>query len=385
MTLISCPQIRPWKMPAVRQPFYTTRACSSGSLMGTQVLEIESVNGSREKRYRVIIPGTACAQVASKRIMRYLAASLVPPEELRYQITSNKAKSHSFLQCLNDKLEFVPEIRDVYEKSFEKFALELIERNSRSTVIGLTPMSHEDEDDLMSVPKKNRQPERPKEELIQNAFLRLDQDMSDEALESPSVRTLSVAMSGAVACVAHVDGIELRVAGVGDCCAVLGSINESGQWTVKKLSTEHNSENRNEVRRILSEHPPNEKDTVIRLERLLGQLAPLRALGDFRYKWPKDVLEKFVVPHFGENVIPPYYLTPPYLTALPEVQHHTLTPKDQFLVLATDGLWDVLSPMQVVRLVGEHMNGKVFLQPLELPANQDVSLGELSDMLAHRK
>jgi len=45
---------------------------------------------------------------------------------------------------------------------------------------------------------------------------------------------------------------------------------------------EHNTDNLNELHRVISEHPSNEKDTVIKYERLLGQLAPLRAFGDLR-------------------------------------------------------------------------------------------------------
>ncbi|GAB0100908.1 pyruvate dehydrogenase [Sergentomyia squamirostris] len=300
--------------------------------------------------------GSACAQVSSKRILRYIAASLINPSELMRHLQEN-AKSFSFLQCHNDRLEFVPEIRDIYEESFNRYAQELTARKSNYSV----------------------------EDVMEQAILRLDADMSREAIEQTSVRTLAVAMSGAVACVAHVDGCHLHVAGVGDCEAVLGSINEStGQWTARKLSTEHNSQNLSEVRRIIGEHPPSERDTAIRMDRLLGQLAPLRALGDFRYKWPRETLHKVAGPHYGENVVPPHYYTPPYLTAQPEVRYHRLEPRDRFLVLATDGLWDVLTPIQVVRLVGEHMHGKTFLQPLELPG-REIRLGELSQMLAHRR
>lgn len=302
--------------------------------------------------------GSACAQVASKRILRYLGASLTDPDILRNQLLNHNAKSSSFLNCHNDKLEFVPEIRDIYEASFARFANELsyAHRGQRSI-----------------------------EELIINAFLRLDSDLADEAMEHPSPRTLSVAMSGSVACVAHVDQNQLHVAGTGDCVAVLGSMNDSGNFVATKLNTEHNTENRAEVKRILDEHPPNERETAIRMDRLLGQLAPLRALGDFRYKWSKEILQRFVVPQFGENVIPMHYNTPPYLTCRPDVTYRKLTKNDRFLVLATDGLWDMLSPMQVVRLVGEHMNGKEFLKPLEVPQGEAVTLGELQQMLTHRK
>lgn len=99
------------------------------------------------------------------------------------------------------------------------------------------------------------------------------------------------------------------------------------------MSTEHNTDNLAEVERIFSEHPASEKTTAIRMERLLGQLAPLRAMGDFRYKWSLELLKQKAVPFYGESAIPPNYFTPPYLTSKPEVMYHRLTPKDKFLII----------------------------------------------------
>jgi hypothetical protein len=39
--------------------------------------------------------------------------------------------------------------------------------------------------------------------------------------------------------------------------------------------------------------------------------------------------------------------TPPYLTALPEISYHRLTARDKFMVIGSDGLWDMMTPMQV--------------------------------------
>lgn len=60
------------------------------------------------------------------------------------------------------------------------------------------------------------------------------------------------------------------------------------------------------------------------------------------------MLSEYIVPILGENAIPPYYYTPPYLTAKPQVVHHQLQPRDKFLILATDGLWDFMTPLQVM-------------------------------------
>lgn len=299
--------------------------------------------------------GPSCAQIICKRLMRYIGASLVPPELLGKKLQEG-AISNSFLQCHNDKVDFVPEINAIYEKSFAQYAQRLC---------------YEDPNNFqMSV-------------ALQNAFLQLDKDIATEALEHQTPRTLSVAMSGAVACVVYINGLDMHIANTGDCAAVLGSINESGEWETKRLTNEHNSDNLAEVRRITGDHPLGERDTVIRGERLLGQLAPLRAFGDFRYKWPADVLQKYAVPYYGEHVIPQNYFTPPYLTAEPEISYHLINPRDRFLIIATDGIWDFMTPTQAVKLVGEHMIGKIFLQPFFPKRN--LKLSEIAQMLSHRR
>lgn len=301
--------------------------------------------------------GASCAQIIAKRLLRYIGASLVPPDLLKQHL-DNGARSDSFLQCHNDKVDFVAEIRDIYEQNFLQYARELSEQPPGKFQMHQT---------------------------LENAVLRLDNDISREALVMENERTMAVAMSGAVACIAHIDGPHLHIANTGDCSAVLGTITDTGQWQTTKLTNEHNSDNVAEVRRILGEHPANERDSVIRGDRLLGQLAPLRAFGDFRYKWPSETLKKaFTDDGYYTQAVPHNYFTPPYLTACPEITHHLLTPRDRFMVIASDGLWDMMSPMQVVKLVGEHMSGKAFLQPLKLP-KMNVTLGEISQMLAHRK
>lgn len=221
--------------------------------------------------------------------------------------------------------------------------------------------------------------------------MKLDSDLSKEVLEDynetgkVNPKTLSVALSGAVACVCHIDGPNLYVANVGDCNAVIGTrLDDDNQWLANKITKEHNSENYDELKRIWNEHPESERKTVVRRDRLLGELAPLRSLGDYRYKWTADVLSKVAVPVVGSRAIPANYHTPPYLTAKPDIYHHRLTPKDKFLIVASDGLWDMITPVQAVKLVGEHMKGKVFFNPLKLP-RKDIQLGDINELLTHRK
>lgn len=308
--------------------------------------------------------GGSCAQVVAKRLFQYIAACLLPPDLLKQYLQSlEKSETAELIESYNDKVEFVDELRNLYLSHFKEFLSDLLQESDCR------------KDFVMS-------------EALSKVFLRVDDDLCREALPDANGRvnskTLGVAMSGAVACVAHVDGPHLHVANVGDCQAVLGVLSELNTWTARKLTLEHNSDNRPEVERILAEHPSNERDTVIKMDRLLGQLAPLRAFGDFKYKWKKDILDSLLVPQFGENVLPPNYYTPPYLTAMPDVTHHRLTPRDRFLVIASDGLWDLVSPLQAVRLVGEHASGKVTLSPFRLP-RRDMKLGEIHSMLQTRR
>lgn len=273
--------------------------------------------------------GGSCAQVVAKRLYNYIAAYFLSQTELHalsQSIGSLDTNSFKLLEFYNEKFEFVDVLKNLYSNSFNLFVNDLI--------------NNEDAKNL------------PIEQILERSFLRLDSDISREALEGTAgdgsnQKTLSVAMSGAVTCVAYIAGPHLYVASTGDCQAVIGSLLDNGQWSPKLLNTPHNTENLEEVNRILGEHPKSEQSTVIKSDRLLGQLAPLRAFGDYRYKWKKDTLLRMTSPYYGNNAVPGDYHTPPYLTAKPDVTYHHLTIKDKFLVLATDGLWDFISPPQV--------------------------------------
>ncbi|VDL83901.1 unnamed protein product [Nippostrongylus brasiliensis] len=192
----------------------------------------------------------------------------------------------------------------------------------------------------------------------ENLFLKTN------VIYSRSSAGLSVmtAASGSCATLAHIRGCNLHVANVGDGAAVLGVVNPNGGVIARQLSRAHCIDNADEVHRIRASHPTSETH-VLRGGRLLGELYPLRAFGDVRFKWPLD-LQKVVLEPLGSPA-PPNLHTPPYLTVSPEVFYHKLTANDKFLVLATDGLWEWLDPDTVVRLVHDHTLGTMTLQPYQ--------------------
>jgi len=92
---------------------------------------------------------------------------------------------------------------------------------------------------------------------------------------------------------------------------------------------------------------------VIRNGRVLGGLEPSRAFGDATYKWTREVSERLKQSFFGRT--PSQLLrTPPYVTAEPVVTTTKIEPsKGDFVVMATDGLWEMLTNEEVVGLVGQ--------------------------------
>ena len=170
---------------------------------------------------------------------------------------------------------------------------------------------------------------------------------------------LSLARSGSCAILAFYDSCTrlLRVANVGDSRAVLGrrvsSSDGSGHYyAVYELTVDQNGHNPAEESRLLSQHPG---ELIIQRGRVLGW-GVSRAFGNGTYKWPLSVQEQLV----KRKLIyppPPNVKTPPYLIAEPEVTTIEVRPGD-FLILASDGLWEWMTNEDAVGLVGWWLDEK---------------------------
>ncbi|NXU94940.1 PDP1 phosphatase, partial [Xiphorhynchus elegans] len=317
--------------------------------------------------------GCACAQAVSERLFYYIAVSLLPHEtllEIENAVESGRALLPILQWHKHPNDYFSKEASKLYFNSLRTYWQELIDLNSGETA------------DV-------------REALI-NAFKRLDNDISLEAqVGDPNsflnYLVLRVAFSGATACVAHVDGVDLHVANTGDSRAMLGVQEEDGSWSAVNLSYDHNAQNEHEVERVKMEHPKSEEKSLVKQDRLLGLLMPFRAFGDVKFKWSIE-LQKRVVESGPDQLndneytkfIPPNYHTPPYLTAEPEVIHHRLRPQDKFLVLATDGLWETMHRQDVARIVGEYLTGVHHEQPIAV-GGYKVTLGQMHGLLTERR
>ncbi|KZV39315.1 putative protein phosphatase 2C 49-like [Dorcoceras hygrometricum] len=145
------------------------------------------------------------------------------------------------------------------------------------------------------------------------AFLLVDRALADEQSHVDSY-------CGTTALIAMVLGRYLLVANAGDCRAVL-----CRKGYALQLSEDHRPSCQVERKRI------EDLGGIIKYGYLNGELAVTRALGDWYLKQP-----------FGSS-------SP--LISEPEFKHILLTEDDEFLIIACDGIWDVLSNQEAVSLV----------------------------------
>lgn len=114
-----------------------------------------------------------------------------------------------------------------------------------------------------------------------------------------------------------------------------------------QLSTDHSTSIKEEIIRIKNEHPDDPRCIVN--DRVKGRLKVTRAFGAGSLKRPKlndAVLEMFRNEFIG---------TAPYISCFPSVRHHRLSPRDQFLILSSDGLYQYLNNEEVVSQVESFM------------------------------
>lgn len=192
------------------------------------------------------------------------------------------------------------------------------------------------------------------------------------ATQKSAYESILPALSGSCALLTYIDSArqDVYVACTGDSRAVAGYWDEdTGKWEVEALSVDQTGRNPDEVRRMRSEHPASESENVIQRGRVLGGLEPTRAFGDARYKWDRELqgrlYDAFLPGGRNSTRGPPRNLeTPPYVTATPEVEWRRVGETSarpnrelRFIIMATDGLWDMMSNEEAVSLVAGHLAG----------------------------
>jgi len=136
----------------------------------------------------------------------------------------------------------------------------------------------------------------------------------------------------------------LTVAWVGDSRALL-----CRAGAPVELSKDHKASRPDEMQRVRAAG-----GTVDRQGRLYGDLAVSRAFGDLHHKGRdlKAIIARGPVASPGDED----YGSDGTLIAMPDVMQVAIRPEDEFFVVASDGLWDVMTNEQVVNFVRFHLS-----------------------------
>ncbi|KAJ0098225.1 hypothetical protein Patl1_29169 [Pistacia atlantica] len=161
-----------------------------------------------------------------------------------------------------------------------------------------------------------------------------------------------IAAVGSCCLVGVVCGGTLYIANLGDSRAVLGRlVRATGEVLAIQLSSEHNVGIESVRREMHSSHPEDSQIVVLKhnVWRVKGLIQVSRSIGDVYLK--KAEYNK-------EPLYAKFRLREPFkkpiLSSEPSISVLELQPHDQFVIFASDGLWEHLTNQEAVDIVQNH-------------------------------
>ncbi|KAL8130672.1 hypothetical protein V2J09_019827 [Rumex salicifolius] len=194
---------------------------------------------------------------------------------------------------------------------------------------GATCCDGSDKPDVEEAEKESSREEQINE-LWKDAFLKTYKAMDKELKSHPN---LDCFCSGSTGVTIVRQGLNLYMGNIGDSRAIMGSKDKDDSLTAIQLTVD------------LKPDLPREAE---RIKRCKGRVFALQDEPEVHRVWlPFDDAPGLAMARaFGDFCLKEYGVI-----SVPEFAHRTLTEKDQFIVLASDGIWDVLSNEEVVEIV----------------------------------
>ena len=148
--------------------------------------------------------------------------------------------------------------------------------------------------------------------------------------------------SGSTATTCFVSRGHIIVANVGDSRAVLGRKGQTVDLSGDHRPVGSSKTGRTEILRVL------ECGGWVSKMRVCGILAVTRAFGDYEFKGGRaELLQELVSTGSTRTET----LTRAPIVAIPDVKVYKRSDEDDFIILATDGLWDVMNSAQAITFV----------------------------------
>ncbi|MED6208874.1 hypothetical protein PIB30_049214 [Stylosanthes scabra] len=144
----------------------------------------------------------------------------------------------------------------------------------------------------------------------------------------------------------------LYVANVGDSRAVMGrAVKATGEVLAVQLSAEHNASIESVRQELKSMHPDDSQIVVLKhnVWRVKGLIQVSRSIGDVYLKKAEFNREPLYAKFRLREPI-----KKPILSSEPSISVHQLQPQDQFVIFASDGLWEHFSNQEAVDIVQQN-------------------------------
>ncbi|KAG6651559.1 probable protein phosphatase 2C 46 [Carya illinoinensis] len=161
-----------------------------------------------------------------------------------------------------------------------------------------------------------------------------------------------IAAVGSCALVGVICSGTLYIANLGDSRAVLGRVvKATGEVLAIQLSVEHNACIESVRQELHSLHPDDSQIVVLKhnVWRVKGIIQVSRSIGDVYLKKAEFNRE----PLYSKFRLREPFKRP-ILNSEPTISVHQLQPHDQFIIFASDGLWEHLSNQEAVDIVQNH-------------------------------
>ncbi|KAL9248280.1 hypothetical protein vseg_021622 [Gypsophila vaccaria] len=193
-----------------------------------------------------------------------------------------------------------------------------------------TSFTSADEESRVSVDVLDSEKQPDIFHVLKESFLKAFRIMDRELRVHPSVDCFC---SGTTAVTLIKQGQDLVIGHVGDSRAVLGTRNKDNSLSAVQLTVD------------LKPNLPAEAE---RIKKCRGRVFALRDEPDVARVWlpNNDSPGLAMARAFGDFCLKDFGLI-----AVPDVSYRRLTENDEFIVLATDGIWDVLSNKEVVDII----------------------------------
>ncbi|OIW05098.1 hypothetical protein TanjilG_06234 [Lupinus angustifolius] len=189
------------------------------------------------------------------------------------------------------------------------------------------------------------------EHVIRRAFLATEEGflslVKKQWLNKPQIASTGSCCLAGIIC----NGM-LYIANAGDSRAVLGRTERATRVTTAiQLSAEHNVSIETERDDLRSKHPYDSQIVVMKHKvwRVKGLIQVSRSIGDAYLK--KAEFNKEPLP-YKFRLSEPFFK--PILSCEPSISTHKLDPADQFIIFASDGLWEQLSSQEAVNIVSNN-------------------------------